>query len=126
MTCRFCGGDLSEPNHQAHCDGQQGWQQGRIDFEADFDGETYERPRDHERLRAQLGRVLTVMRDGTWHTLADISARCGDPEASISARLRDLRKEKFGAHLIERRYVHDGLWEYRLASDNGGKPNEIF
>lgn len=23
--CLFCGGDASEPNHLAHCDGRQGW-----------------------------------------------------------------------------------------------------
>ena len=84
----------------------------------DFDGETYVRDRDHDRLWAQLGRVRKQMEDGEWHTLRDIAACCGDPEASVSARIRDLRKEKFGGHEVTRRYVADGLWEYRLIVNN--------
>jgi hypothetical protein len=53
------------------------------------------------------------MLDHQWHTLADL-ATTGDPEASVSARLRDLRKPKFGGFHIERRYVSAGLWAYRL------------
>lgn len=81
----------------------------------DFDGHTYDADRDHDRLRAQLNRVKSAMSDGEWHTLAFLSGYLGDPEASISARLRDLRKPKFGGHTIERRYVVRGLFEYRLA-----------
>ena len=82
----------------------------------DFAGRTYVPERDHDRLRAQLGRVKAAMTDGAWHTLGDIAERTGDPEASVSARLRDLRKAKFGGHDIARRYVSRGLWEYRLAA----------
>ena len=78
------------------------------------DGSTYEHPRDHERLAAQRTRVKAVVRDGQWHTLDGISTTTGDPPASVSARLRDFRKEKFGALTVERQYVADGLWEYRL------------
>jgi hypothetical protein len=79
-----------------------------------FDGATYDEARDGDRLRAQLGRVLGVMRDHTWHTLGDIERITGDEKQSISARLRDLRKARFGGHLVERRYVERGLFEYRL------------
>jgi hypothetical protein len=79
-----------------------------------FDGETYERARDRERLTHQLVRVRTLMSDGEWRSLAEISESLGDPESSVSARLRDLRKPKFGALRVERRYVADGLWEYRV------------
>jgi hypothetical protein len=81
----------------------------------DFDGGTYERERDQERLRAQLTRVLDLMRGGTWFSLAQIAALTGHPEASVSARLRDLRKVKFGAWVVERRYAGDGLWQYHVA-----------
>jgi uncharacterized protein (DUF2132 family) len=54
------------------------------------------------------------MRHGRWATLSQIAINTGDPEASISSRLRDLRKAKFGGYKIERRYVQRGLWEYRL------------
>lgn len=78
------------------------------------DGATYDDERDGARLNAQHARVWAVMKDGAWRPLAAIAAACGDPEASVSARLRDFRKERFGSHDVERRYVVDGLWEYRL------------
>jgi hypothetical protein len=54
------------------------------------------------------------MRDGRWYTLAAIAKALGYPEASISARLRDLRKPRFGAHTVNRRYVERGLFEYQV------------
>lgn len=81
---------------------------------AEFDGKTYEPARDRDRLRAQLDDVRMFMWDGDWHTLDQISAATGHPPASISARLRDLRKSKFGAFTIERQYVERGLFRYRL------------
>lgn len=57
------------------------------------------------------------MADGQWRTFAEIHALTGDGEASISAQLRNLRKNRFGAHQVERRSRGDrsrGLWEYRL------------
>lgn len=83
----------------------------------DFDGATYDRERDHERLGAQALRVWSLMTDRQWRTLADIENATGDPQASVSARLRDFRKKRFGAHTIERRSRGDdtrGLFEYRL------------
>lgn len=78
------------------------------------DGATYDDDRDGSRLNAQHQRVCDAMKDGAWRPLAAIAAASGAPEASVSARLRDFRKERFGAHQVERRYVIDGLWEYRL------------
>jgi hypothetical protein len=78
------------------------------------DGTTYEHRRDGRRLAAQHHRVLAYLRSGEWRTLAEISAYTGDPEASVSARLRDLRKPRFGGHTIERQYVQRGLFRYRL------------
>lgn len=83
----------------------------------DFDGRTYNREFDLERLNAQMKRVYHCMVDGNWRTLEEISVVTGDREASISARLRDLRKDKFGGFLVERRSRGDrskGLFEYRL------------
>ena len=83
-----------------------------------FGGETFDPDRDSERLYAQLWRVFQAMRDHDWHTLGQLAAVTGDPITSISARLRDLRKEKFGGHVIARRYVDRGLWKYRLESES--------
>lgn len=79
----------------------------------DRDGGTYDAARDRARLNRQALAVFRVMRDRQWHTLPEIAAMTGEPEASISARLRDLRKPRFGGHIIDRRYVGDGLWEYQ-------------
>jgi hypothetical protein len=68
-----------------------------------FDGETYDPPKDQKRLTRQLERVYEVVKGGEWHTLAGISDITGDPEGSIGARLRDLRKEKFGSYDIRRK-----------------------
>jgi uncharacterized protein YfaT (DUF1175 family) len=79
-----------------------------------FDGDTYEPERDADRLGAQMRRVAEVMRNGKWMTLAGIAEATNDPEASVSARLRDLRKKRNGAHVIEREYVMRGLFRYRM------------
>lgn len=80
----------------------------------DFNGADYNRDRDQKRLTGQIKRVYRAMSDGRWHTLTDIAELTHDPEASISAQLRNLRKVQFGAHKIEKRYIRNGLYEYRL------------
>lgn len=89
------------------------------DFKTWFDGATAE-PQDFGRLNAQTQRVYDVMKDGLWRTILelqqDIFDATGkvDPEASISARLRDLRKPRFGGYTVERRRCGVGLFEYRV------------
>ena len=82
-----------------------------------FDGETYDHPKDSPRLTTQYRKVFSLMLDGGWHTLRDMSAATGFPEASISARLRDMRKKRFGEHTVKhRRREHEkGTWEYQLS-----------
>lgn len=110
-ACDVCG--LPEPNRTQHPappdvkaveNATTGWR----------DGETFEAI-DYARLNAQARRVYDVMVDGVWRTLAEISERTGDPEASVSARLRDFRKAKFGTATVDRRRRGQdaGLWEYR-------------
>ena len=79
------------------------------------DGSTYQHARDGKRLHCQHHRVLAALRGGRWWTLRELHEQTGDPEASISARLRDLRKPRFGSHCIQREYVERGLFRYRLA-----------
>ena len=80
-----------------------------------FGGDTYDPARDRYRLKKQLGRVYEVMSDGEWRTLFEISALTGgDPQASVSARLRDLRKERFGGYDVDHRCKGGGTGEYRL------------
>ncbi len=80
-----------------------------------FSGETYDHERDHKRLTAQYWSVFSLMADGQWRTLDEISRRLGGaPTPSISARLRDMRKKRFGEHLVERKYIQRGLYSYRV------------
>ena len=62
----------------------------------------------------QRGRAHAIMSDGLWHMLAEISEKTGDPEASVSARLREFRKAKYGAFVVDRRRTRDSLHEYRF------------
>ena len=80
-----------------------------------FDGETFVPDLDAARLSKQIERVFSIMSSGEWYTLNELSTLCLAPESSVSARLRDLRKEKFGNYLIERRRITSGSWQYRLA-----------
>lgn len=87
-----------------------------------FDGRgDDEGPTKDTRLASLLKRVYGVMSDGHWRTLSDIAheARAGS-EASVSARLRDLRKPRFGGHTIERQLVGDGLYAYRMVPSECG------
>lgn len=87
-----------------------------------FDGPTYDPKQDHGRLTGQLLRVYTLMKDGKWRTIDEIVFALRQPKAvshtGVSARLRDLRKEKFGGYTVEHRRAVEGagLYEYRIAT----------
>jgi hypothetical protein len=81
-----------------------------------FDGVAYDPALDHDRLRRQLGRVFELMMDGRWRTLFEVAEVTGDPQTSISAQIRNLRKPRFGGYEVQkrRRCGTSGSWEYRL------------
>ncbi|UJQ86574.1 exonuclease [Mycobacterium phage PenguinLover67] len=80
------------------------------------DGRTFRSEIDEPRLNAQARRVFAEMADGAWHTLPELAELTGDPEASISARIRDFRKERFGAMTVIRERIKGGhgLHRYRI------------
>lgn len=80
-----------------------------------FDGETYEPKFDQARLSGQLGKVEDLMLRGGWWSLRELHNLAGGSEAGISARLRDLRKPRFGGYQVDRRRVEGGLFEYRIS-----------
>lgn len=82
-----------------------------------FDGPTYDHDLDGVRLTGQLRAVYRVMSAGAWLTLRQLADRVGGSEASVSARLRDLRKPRFGGFTVSRRRVAGGLYEYRLETE---------
>lgn len=83
-----------------------------------FNGPDYDHARDGARLSRQHERVLAVMLDGQPHTLKEIAEATGDPEASVSAQLRHLRKPRFGAHKIVKHHMGNGLFAYQLVQES--------
>jgi len=87
-----------------------------------FDGATFDERLDAERLTSLFDRVLALMSDGEWRTLSAIADRLGEgSEASISARLRDFRKPKFGGHIVDRVRIGDsGVFKYKVIINRYG------
>ncbi len=106
LTCADAGADPAAPSPPT--------QLTLPDPPPGFDCDTNDPTHDHLRLTGQTQRVLDVMADGRWRTLAELAEATGDPEASVSARLRDLRKPKFGGYRIERQRLTAGSHAYRL------------
>lgn len=74
-------------------------------------GDTFNPVRDGKRLGEQAQRVHDFTINRGWVTLHQIATATGDPEASISARLRDLRHFGFS---VEHRHLTRGLWQYKV------------
>ena len=80
-----------------------------------FNGSDYIPKLDHKRLTGQLADIKALMIDGTFRTLNEIESATGYPQASISAQLRNLRKERFGGYTVNKqRRALEGLFEYGL------------
>ena len=90
-----------------------------------FDGATYDRDRDGKRLTGQLEAVAHILATHEWVELPELVAKvrmCVGghvTDSGVTARVRDLRKEKFGGHVIYSRAARfgGGVWEYRMAQD---------
>ena len=81
-----------------------------------FKGSTYVPKLDQVRLGRQLDRVFQFMLDHKNHTLNEIAQATGSPEASVSARLRDMRrplhKKGMGLNIVRTR-GENGLHFYK-------------
>ena len=117
---------------------------GESGLPLNFDGPVFDPQKDAKRLGNQLLAVRDYMLShGQWRTVPEIREQltkhtmycgaclkcgrsdsqgpclldCGKAsETGISARLRDLRKTKFGGYNVEsRRRGVGGLWEFRVA-----------
>lgn len=84
---------------------------------AAFAGGTFDPALDLLRLTTQLERVKALMSDQRWRSLQQIAQLVGGTEASVSARLRDLRKTAYGSFHMERKRQGDptrGFFVYRV------------
>ena len=96
--------------------------------EPHFNGPDYRPKSDFSRLSKQHQRIKALMKDGKWRTLNEISEVTNDPEASISAQLRHLRKKRFGSYVLEKRNrgsKERGLFEYRLLPPGSSSPHQV-
>jgi hypothetical protein len=64
--------------------------------------------------------IKRAMNGKGWQTLWVIGSRVFsssrmlmEPQ-TVSARVRDLRKEQYGGHDVQRRYAGNGIYEYKL------------
>jgi hypothetical protein len=83
-------------------------------LDGDRDGATFDSERDGSRLNRQMRDVWAHMSTGKPYTLDELARLTNHPEASISARIRDLRKAKHGGHTVERWHLGQGVWIYQL------------
>lgn len=59
-------------------------------------------------------KIYDAMKDGQWRTLTWLASTVNMAGSSASSCLRNLRKEKYGGYIVERRHVKNSLYEYRL------------
>jgi hypothetical protein len=100
-----------------------------------FGGTTYDEALDGKRLTGQLEAVKeALLRAGArnrWLTLREMEELFEGryPQASISARLRDLRKPSFGGYVVERRRRLDaerGIFEYLVSKRKADVRQEVL
>lgn len=86
-----------------------------------FDGDgDLEGPVKDARLKRQVERVFDYMCNGRWCTLKQIAEAVNASEASVSARIRDLRKPRFGGWWIEKQMGKtSGVHLYKLVLGSG-------
>ena len=74
-------------------------------------------PGQAKRLVRLLDRVEALRSDGRQRGLAEIAGECGGSEASVSARLRELRKN---GYTVDKAYKGNGVWLYRMKEGADG------
>jgi DNA-binding Lrp family transcriptional regulator len=69
--------------------------------------------------RRQVDLVFDLMADGRWRTLSEISKRLKQPIQSVSARLRDLRKDEYGGYeVLRERSDKNRTYLYKLVVED--------
>ena len=79
-------------------------------------GPAYSKEKDGKRIAKQIDAIKDYMLSVGWKTLAEIEEALGYPQASISAQLRHLRKERFGSYQVDKQRTKPkgGTWMYRV------------
>jgi hypothetical protein len=87
----------------------------------DFDGDDYVADRDNARLTNQIDKVRMYSSEnnaGIYRVneclVKQIAADLKQPEPSVSAQIRNLRKDRFGARTVNREYRGNGCYAFKL------------
>jgi hypothetical protein len=72
------------------------------------------RSADRKRLKSQRSGVWNILRDHRWHPLTIFKQKVKGSDSSITARIRDARKKKYGGHIIQCARDAAGVYRYRL------------
>ena len=81
----------------------------------DFDGDHYDPIMDRERLTGQMKDVYDCIKNNKWWTVDELHSATGHPHASISAQLRNMRKDRFGGIEVTGRYRSGTrIFEYKI------------
>ena len=95
-----------------------------------FDGWTYREELDRARLTSALRHILFELLDRRWHMIKELALLAGCSEAGASARLRDLKKPKWGRFPVEKRRLPgletSGVWQYRIVTVTRQQVERIF
>ena len=75
---------------------------------------THEEQQD--RARDQLFRVWNYLRNHTWVRVPEMAEALGISQTGAASRIRDLRKAKYGGHIVLRRFLGHGIYEFSLGS----------
>lgn len=78
-------------------------------------GPAYVKSLDGKRIKKQHEVIRDFMLGNGWKTLSEIETVLGYPQASISAQLRHLRKDRFGGFTVDKRRRTVGTWEYHVS-----------
>lgn len=87
-----------------------------------FLGSTFDDARDRARLSKQLKAVHDVLMDGKKRSLRQLADDAGCPEASASARFRDLVRLHFP---MQKENLGNGLWLYWMEINLNNKNGRI-
>lgn len=87
----------------------------------------YQSGQDHTRLARQHRDIKTLMLDGVWRTVKEISEKLSYPETSVSAQIRHLRRPKFGSWTVNRRRrLNSAVSEYQLKEKKVELAKDLF
>jgi len=79
--------------------------------------QSHSTPADKAKLASNRAAVLALMLDGRARSLRVIRSECGfDPEAEISARLRELRRPEYGGYEVKCWREPSGVYLYQLGA----------